>query len=114
MKQLILFLIVFMAGCKSEPPSIPKDVLPVNDMVQIMADVHVVDVVAADKATGGLDEKALTKFFMKQIYKNRGITEQKFLDSYRFYESHPVLFDKMYGEVLEELSRREAAIANEK
>ena len=113
MKQFILFLIVVMAACKSELPTVPRDVLPLKDMVQIMADVHIVDVVAADKANGGMDEKELTKAYMAQIYKNRGITEQQFFDSYRFYEKHPVLFDKMYGEVLEELSRREAAIANQ-
>ncbi|MBL0309404.1 MAG: DUF4296 domain-containing protein [Bacteroidetes bacterium] len=113
MNRLILFAFIWMMGCRSEMPTIPATVIPMDQMVQIMSDIHIVDAVAAEKAQGGMNEENLTKQYMVQIFKNRGVTAEKFLSSFRFYENHPALFDKIYGEALEEMSRREAKLSKE-
>jgi hypothetical protein len=110
MNRLIVLLFIFLAACKAEFPSIPKDVIPMKEMVKVMADIHITDVIAAEKAQGGLDEKKLSLEYYQRIYTNHGITKEKFIRSYHFYESHPGLFDKMYEEVLVEMSRREGEI----
>jgi hypothetical protein len=46
-----------------------------------------------------------------QIYKNHGITRAEFLKSYHYYETQPELMDKLYEELLSELSRRQAQLS---
>lgn len=79
-------------------------------MTMVLADMHITDAVAATKAQGGMDEKLLTEEYYLQVYKNYGITKEQFLNSYHFYESSPKLLNKLYDQVLGEMSKREAAV----
>jgi hypothetical protein len=107
MKHFIPLIFLLLCGCKEEYPSIPKDIIPMEEMKKILTDMHITDSVAETKAQAGADERALTVQYNEQIFKNHGITHQQFMKSYKFYESNPKLFDKMYDEILVELSKRE-------
>lgn len=80
-------------------------------MTSIIADMHIADAVATNKAEGGMDEKLLSREYYKQIYKNYGITQDEYLKSFHFYENNPKLFNKMYDDVLGEISRQEDSIS---
>ena len=110
MKRLIICVFILISACKQEYPSVPRDVIPFEKMTQILADMHITDAVAATKAQGGMDEKLLTEEYYLQIYKNYGITKEDFVKSYHFYEGSPKLFNKLYDQVLSEISKREAVV----
>ena len=50
MKRFIICLLFIMAGCKQEYPSIPHDIIPLEKMKNIMAEMTITDAVATSKA----------------------------------------------------------------
>lgn len=110
MKRIILLLLIFMAACKQELPTVPKDVIAMKDMQVILADMHIVDAMAETKAQLGMNEKMLTNEYYEQIFKNHHTTRVEFLKSYKFYESNPALLNKMYDDILADISKREEGI----
>lgn len=109
MKRIILCLFIFLSACKSELPDVPKDVIAMDKMEIILADMHITDAVAETKAQFGMNEKLLTQEYHEQIFKNHGTTRHEFLKSYKFYEANPKLLNKMYDDILEKMSKREEA-----
>lgn len=107
MKQLIPFLFLFLFSCKEKLPPVPGDVIPMEQMKLIMTDMHISDAVAETNAQKGEDERVQVQRNNEQIFKNHGITKEEFLKSFQFYENNPVLLNKMYDEILNELSKRE-------
>lgn len=111
MKKLIPILFILLAGCKQPLPDIPSDVLPTEKMVKILADMHIADAVAENKkANEGKDNVALSKDYYRQIYKIHNVTEEEFRRSYKFYEDNPGWMDKVYVQVITELSKKQAEV----
>lgn len=113
MKKLFLFCFIAMLlqACKEPLPEVPADVIAMDKMKLILADIHIADAVAETKAQGGGNENLLTQEYYAQIFKNRGITREEFNRSYTFYQHTPVLIDKLYEDVLTELSTRNAHVS---
>ena len=109
-KICVPLLLLLIAGCKQKYPNVPSDVIPVNKMESILIDMHISDAVAETRSLGDGNEKKWSQQYYLQIYKNYGITQQDFLKSYSFYQNNPVLLNKMYDDILGEISRREAKI----
>jgi len=109
-KVFLLLGLLVIAGCKQKFPEVPSDIIPVNKMESILIDMHISDAVAEVKTMGDINEKRLTEQYYQQIYKNHGITKDEFLKSYKFYENNPVLLNKIYDDILGEMSKREAQI----
>lgn len=113
MKKLFLFcfITVLLQACKQELPEVPAEVIPMAEMKLILADIHIADAVAETKAQGGDNERQLTEQYYAQIFKNRGVTREEYNQSYSFYQHTPVLMDKLYEDVLTELSTRNAHVS---
>jgi hypothetical protein len=111
MKHFIPIIFLLVCACKDKFPVIPKGVIGVEKMKAIMVDMHVADAVAETKAQMGGDERTLTQSYHAQIFKNHDVTREDFLKSFKFYESEPVLLNRMYDEILAEISKREAEVA---
>ena len=73
----------------------------------ILTEIHIADALAETKAQNGENERLLTQKYHEQIYKNHTITHAEFMTSYKFYEANPKLLNKMYDEILNDLSKRE-------
>ncbi len=114
MKRLIPLLFIFLMACKDKLPEVPAGVIPMNKMQHILADMHVADAVAQNKAQMGMNEKLLTEEYTMQVYNNYNVTREEFLKSYKFYEANPVLMNIMYDSILEDLSKREEAVGKKK
>ena len=110
MKRVILFLFILISACKSELPDVPKDVIAMDQMEVILADMHITDALAETKAQLGMNEKMLTQEYHEQVFKSHNITREDFLRSYKFYEANPALLNKMYDHILDIMSKREEAV----
>ncbi|MFN8323776.1 MAG: DUF4296 domain-containing protein [Chitinophagales bacterium] len=113
MKQVIPFLFMFLSACKPELPSVPKDIIPMEQMKPILMDMHMADAVAETKAQNGASEGALTAQYTEQILKLHHVSREEFTKSYHFYEVNPILMNKMYEEILNEMSKREADMSKQ-
>lgn len=107
MKHFIPLLFLLLCSCKQEFVDVPKDIMPMGKMKTVLMEIHIADALAETKAQAGEDEKTLTRKYHEQIYKNHAITHAEFMTSYKFYEANPKLMNKMYDEILNDLSKRE-------
>ena len=106
----VTLLLLAIIGCKEKYPHVPNDVIPVGKMENILIDMHISDAVAETRSLGDGNEKKWSQQYYLQIYKNYGITKEEFLKSYLFYQNNPVLLNKVYDDVLSEMSKREGKI----
>jgi hypothetical protein len=111
MKHFIPFLFLLIAACKSDMPSMPADVLPIDKMKVVLADMQIADAVVETKMQGGANESALTQEYYARIYAIHQISPEQFTRSMKFYEDHPQWLNKLYEEILTELSKRSADVS---
>jgi len=111
MKRFIPVILLFLAACKSDLPSVPDDVIAMKEMQAILLDMHITDAVAETKSQMGMSERLLTEEYHEQVFKNHKVSREKFLKSYKFYEANPKLLNKMYDEILDDLSKREEGLS---
>ena len=110
MKRIIPILFILLAGCKQKMAEVPKGYIGMDSMKVLLADMHIIDAVAESKAQMGMSEKMLAEEYYEQMFKNHGITRQKFVESYAFYEAHPELLNMMYEDILADISKREEKV----
>ena len=110
LKYFVPLLFLLVTACKEKFPSVPADIIPLKKMENILMDMHISDAVAETRTMGDINEKKISEQYYLQIYKNYGITKADFLKSYLFYQNNPVLLNKLYDELLSEMSKREAKI----
>ena len=110
MKQLLFSIILFaLAGCSGmQKDTPPADLIAQGKMIQVLVDIHVADAVVENKSGAQNPNLPLTNALYEQIYKNHGITATQYKTSFKYYESHAELMDKMYEQVITELSKKEA------
>lgn len=111
MKHFIPLFFLVLAACKSDMPSMPSDVLPIDKMKVILADMQIADAVAETKVQGGANEAVLTQEYYSRIYQLHHVTQEDFTKSMKFYEQHPEWLNKLYEEILTELSKRSADVS---
>lgn len=114
MKRLIPLILILLCCCKDKYPSIPKGIIPEDKMKLILIDMHIADAVAQNKSVGGVNEKKETAESYAAIFKNYGITREEFIKSWRFYEDNPVLLNKLYDEMLGDMSKLESDMTKSK
>ena len=111
MKHLLFIIILFtLGGCNHGIDNKPSDLIPQEEMIQVLADVHVADALVEHKFGQQSPNLPLTNALYSQIYKNRHITAAQYKSSYKYYEGHPQLMDNIYTQVITELSKREAVM----
>jgi hypothetical protein len=110
MKRIIPFVLVLLVGCKEELPKVPVEIISMDSMTLIMADIHIADALAETKAQGGENEKELSQKYYEKIFSSHHISKEDYTKSFQYYEHNPVLLNKMYDDVLNTLSKREEEI----
>lgn len=113
MKQIIVLFLMVLMSCKTEITELPEGVLPPEKMKIILADIHLADALAETKAEAGLSEKMLNEKYYQQIFAELGVSKATFYTSYKFYETHPEWMNKLYDEVLTEMSQKEEKISKQ-
>jgi hypothetical protein len=103
-------LMVISCGQEEE---IPADIIRPKQMVEILTDVQLAE--AAVQAYG-LDRSDSTRRFAfnqyKYVFEKHKVSYEQFRKSYDFYNDHPEMADKMYDELINALSSRQAESAN--
>ena len=94
--------------------AVPADLIARDSMIVILADIHIADAVADQKFGQDKPNRAFTNAVQQRIYENHHITAPQFKTSYKYYESHPALMDKMYDQIITEISKREAQLKKAK
>lgn len=115
-KILNVFVFIFLIACtEKQPETIPADVLSQEKMTAVLVDVHLVE------ATMNLNVMSPGNIVIPDNYplsidvlKKHQITKKQYFDSFIYYTQHPDVLNKIYEEVINDLSKLQAKVANEK
>jgi len=102
----LFFTTAFQCCIRSEE-SAPKELIPPDSMVNILVDVHIAEA-AANVARINDVEKFSASDLYPDIFKTHLTDSISFRKSFDYYLHHPKKLDKIYEQVLNELSRRES------
>lgn len=108
---IILSAVLFLAACSVPESNMEGDYMPFDTMVQVMADIHVIEAKTNLSNSKGLEEgKQKLYNDYEQVFFNHGITQKKFEDSHKYYSSNPELYNTLFEKVIEELNKRQALV----
>ena len=107
------FFLLLISSCSSSV-EIPSDVLPKEKMIEVLTDVQQAEALIQFSALERNDStRTIAYGYYKSVFEKNKITAEQFRKSFTFYANHLDMMDKMYEEVLVNLSKREAEINNE-
>jgi hypothetical protein len=96
------------------PPRIPDDVLPKEKMVQMIADIHMVESRVGQLSLRSMDSAyVLEKVWEEKVYKKYNTDSATYKRSFRFYSENPEYMEEIYNAVTDSLIAWEKRISNE-
>ena len=105
-------ILFFIFSCKQAEEKIPSDILSKEKMVKVLVDIHLAEANVTIKNLAGDDANKLATAYYQHIYKSHRISKEEFKKSFLFYSQHPQLLEKIYDEVLSELSKKQVETVN--
>ena len=105
-------LLLALPACqRPEEPLRPANLLTKEQLVPIIADLHVLEARVEGSRLSPDSSRALYLAEQKAMLRKRGVTDSVFQRSYRYYGIHGKDLDEIYGAVIDTLGRREARFA---
>ncbi len=107
---MLLFLVFTSCNKKVE---IPADVLPKEKMTKVLSDIHEVESLIQFSALERNDStKAVAYGYYKHVFQKNNVTPEQFHRSFNFYSDHLDLLDKIYEEVMIDLTKKQVEVSN--
>jgi hypothetical protein len=105
---ILLFLLIALVSCEEPPVDKPKHLIKENQMIDMMADIHLAQAtfVNRHKADSLLKNTTATDFYYSVLEKYN-VADSVFEKSFVYYASSPKKFEKMYRRVLTKLNELE-------
>ena len=108
----MIFLLLFSCTEKEQPIT-PENVLKQEKMVAIMVDIHLLEGafhlnLLPPDTTG--ENKIISRY--GHIFSKHATTRKQYNESLKYYMQHPELLNKIYDNILTELSKKEAELTN--
>jgi len=107
-----LTFILLLTGCKTSgvkdlPQGLIKDsIIPRSEMINILADVHLLEAALQMKRNKNEAPTGFEKFYFNKLFSKYKVSDGKFKLNLTFYEGNPENFRKMYEDVIKELDSR--------
>jgi hypothetical protein len=98
---------VFLA-CNHPAEKKPEDILAIEQMVSVMADIQLAEAAISVKNLYGDSAKRYAQDCYDYIYKEHRMPKALFEKSLNYYLQHPKELDLIYTEVISELSEKDA------
>lgn len=100
-----IFIGLLFTGCQTQEQKIPKDILPKQQMVAILQELHQTEAKLLDAQLSVDTATALYKNYLTDICKKHQTDTAAFEKSFQYYSSYPDYFDLIYEAVIDSLNR---------
>lgn len=104
MNKIILFaalLIMMFVSCKRDP--VPRDAIQREKYVDILVDVHIAESIYKSRVMLKMDTLKSNELYLS-VLKKYEVTEEEMLNTSLYYSRNQKEYDKIYAEVLSEIS----------
>lgn len=105
MKIFTLFLFL-LYSCRHE--DVDKKIIPKSDMIQVLAEMHIVEAGATYRSLSGDSLVKYVKSYDEKIFATHHTTRKAFLASFTYYSANLKEMDEMYAAVISEISKQQA------
>ena len=102
-----LFILALIVSCRQQKETPPAYVLPIEKMVPLMIDIHLVEAAISSKNIARDSSVLLYSLYEKDVFKKHNISDSIYRKNFDYYTSHPAMMDKLYEMVVDSLSLRE-------
>lgn len=97
-------LTVLVFSCKEPKEEIPNNVLPMNKMINVLIDIHLIEANLSSKNLPRDTSVVFYNLYKKDLYKKYNIDDSSYTRSFNYYSTRPPLMDKIYEKVVDSLS----------
>ncbi len=109
----MLVYFILLAGCaRDKKKSLPQGITGKEEMAAIIRDLNLAQAAVALRGSSPDSAALFTASYYKAVFESHGTTPEHFMESVRYYSKHPGQLDKIYEEVLNDLSRKQAESIN--
>ena len=109
-KHLVVFFVILVVSCTYNSKE-PDYVIPKDDMVNIILDIHIMDgLLNINSIKDEFEEKMDSSDYYYLIFEKYGYDEKDFDTSLYYYGEHINKYDEIYEQVLNKLTLLDADI----
>lgn len=111
---LTIIIVSVLVSCspKNDELVIPENVIPQDEMTDILVEVQIVEGALIYKRSTGQIYNDFRDYYYTFIFDKYNITQEKFDRSMDFYKENLEVLDKIYEEVLKRLEAKKREIDN--
>ena len=103
---VIAGILLFSTEC-SKKESIPDDIIPPKDMVEILTDMHTIDAYFMITTNYRMDTLENEMFYSyRELFEKHKISEEDFTRSMDYYSAHEKEFHEIYEKAVLNLNRK--------
>ena len=111
MKIVISILSALLVACTSSKIEIPTGILSETDFANMLQEIHLVEAAfELNKSKGVVNAKNNLANSYQTIYKKYDVTDTTFSKSLDYYAKHPEKLEKIYTNVLEQLTEERSTL----
>ncbi len=113
MRWAIFIAISFLIGCDSAPDNEEKPPLEKRQFTALMIDVQLAEGMKTQKIFVTKKNPGAINMLYEDIFAKHGVTEEEFQKTFRYYRERPELFEVVYEQVLDSLSKLDVEVKQE-
>jgi len=99
-------MMVFSCGQKEKSSVVPANIIPKQKMARVISHIHLAQ--AEENLHSLPDSTKMKPIDFQKIFVKDTISKQQYEESLTFYIDHPQLFNEVYEEAVNELSKMSA------
>ena len=114
-KYLSLVLILAFISCGPEKVEvvIPDDVLSIEEMIDMTVEMAIIDGTYSSQVVLKGNKGNRKKSYYKSLFKDKGLSQEAYTESYDWYSQHPKKFFEVYEGIISTLEKQQKEIKKE-
>lgn len=84
--------------------AVPDSLIQPTEMIPILLDIQLAESAAGQLKTDTVKADDLLKKYYPSIFHHHNVTQQNFINSYSYYQEHPLLLNYIYQHMVEKMN----------
>ena len=111
MKNYLLILTCLLFSCSNSDEKIPENILSETKFELLLKEIHLAEGAFELNKSKGIEQAQNTlASSYRNIYTEKGVTEEEFQLTLEYYSNHPEKLEKIYTHILEQLTKKRSIL----